>query len=377
MSLSLPKQPTQDAINILRLLKNHHNVIIIGPPATGKTLIMQEVIHWFTREVKKGPGYDPKSPNPFPNEVGDYAEYMPSHEMTNRGAWVITFHQGTKYRDFVSGFMPSVGKDEQTFKHVKGPLFEAADFADQKDTAALVAVDEINRGPAVAIFGDLITGIESDKRKLPNGEIGPYTSSIRVLDLSGNIVNRSLSHHLYILAAMNEADTSVEPLDVAFRRRFMRYQLLPDEIKIRRYLASEGEDPDLPQEPAEAHHVYRAVIQAWSKVNARIELARGREFQLGHGVLMDPSFKEVPSDLPGALDYTSTVWNKIFAHISEVFFGDMKGIASVVSAGAADNPYSLEETFFGDSPVSRLVGPEVATPDNVYGIVFAIARSDE
>ena len=43
----------------------------------------------------------------------------------------------------------------------------AAEYALQPDSAALVVIDEINRGPAVQVFGSAIVGIERSKRKGP------------------------------------------------------------------------------------------------------------------------------------------------------------------------------------------------------------------
>ncbi|MFW8194369.1 ATPase, partial [Klebsiella pneumoniae] len=77
------------------------------------------------------------------------------------------------------------------------------------------------------------------------------TQFFEILDpISGNVIEYALPHDLYILAAMNQADASVEPLDVAFLRRWEPLRLEPDESILRAYygLGTKNIDalPDLP-----------------------------------------------------------------------------------------------------------------------------------
>src|SRR5690606_2968959 len=80
------------------------------------------------------------------------ADWLPSKERSKRATWSITFHQGTKYRDFVVGLVPALSQGTAGFIRQKGILLEAAEHAMNSDSASLLLIDEINRGPAVAIF---------------------------------------------------------------------------------------------------------------------------------------------------------------------------------------------------------------------------------
>ena len=258
------------------------------------------------------------------------------------------------------------------FKVVHGPLYLAAKHASGTNGATLVVVDEINRGPAVAIFGDSITAIERDKRMRADGQLGPLTERFRTLDASGNPEEVAVPHHLYLLAAMNEADTSVEPLDVAFRRRWQLFRLLPDEKLLRDFLGLPANPQPLPGDVGNADDLLEAAVQAWRAVNERIALGRGEEFEIGHGIFMDN--EGAPKDLTGAPTFVTEVWKRIHAHAAEVFFGDTRGLAFVIGAGAG-KPYNLQERVFADNPVPVLKAPDAVNAENIYAVLLAASTA--
>jgi 5-methylcytosine-specific restriction protein B len=270
--------------------------------------------------------------------------------------------------------MPSTGKTGNSFVVTHGPLYEAAVHGAKNDAAALVIIDEINRGPAVATFGDSITAIERDKRLGPDGKPTGMTYRFNVLEGDGKWMDLALPHHLYLLAAMNEADTSIEPLDVAFRRRWEPYRLRVDGAVLRAYFGLPAPSRGLAATPQGSSDVYEVLVQAWGAVNERIELGRGREFQIGHGILMELPVGSIPKDAEGALAFAAQAWTRLFAHVAEVFFGDSRGLANVLGARAEGTAYKLIETYFADSLVTRLDGPDSPSAAEIYGILTAIAK---
>lgn len=178
---------------------------------------------------------------------------------------------------------------------------------------------------------------------------------------------------------MNQADVSVEPLDVAFLRRWAPVRLEPSPETLREHFGLPAAGGLLPIVPNGVNDVYEAAVQAFEAVNARIALGRGPEFRIGHGVLMVPS-GGVPGTEAGASAHIATAWTFVRNHVEEAFFGDVRGMAIVLNAGRGvdGHPLNLKEETFGDAPRAVLTGPIVTESDSIYALLRAVAaRSAE
>ena len=374
---------SENCKQVLKLLARSRNVLVSGAPGTGKSKLLAEVALAFETAFGLAPAGGPPQLNPMggipiPPAAGVVKD-IPAPTKMDRKVFRTVFHQNSKYRDFLSGITPAVNKTagDPDFTIVKGTLYRASEHAKGANGAALLIIDEINRGPAVQVFGGAIVAIESDKRLASDGAKLAETQFFEMLDpVSGDVIEYALPHDLYILAAMNQADASVEPLDVAFLRRWEPMRLEPDEAALRTFyvLGAKGVNA-LPDVPASVNDALEASVSAWIAVNAQIALGRGPEFQIGHGVLMS-DVKPQTLGLNEALGTLCVGWAKVRAHVEEVFFGDTRGIAAALNAldGPAFNPFKLTETTFADDLRFRFEGPTNFAENNIYAALRAFAN---
>jgi 5-methylcytosine-specific restriction protein B len=338
-----------DALRVLLALRTDKCVLIKGVPASGKSRLLGEVRRLFA-EVSSDALSTPDKPVAIAEGSSVPNEMMPSPNRTDRKVWEAVMNQNTRYKDFWRGTDPHHdGSEGYTLS--EGVLYRANEHAKTDDGAALVTVDELNRGPAVNVFGPSIVAIEADKRASEdNAPIEGQTAGFELKTVAGSFESYWLSPHLYIVCAQNNADTSVEAIDTAFLRRFVPIELGPDESVLTEHFGLADLDGELPDAPASADDVYRAAVRAWRNVNRKLAIGASPDFRIGHGALMNPN-QDTPHDNPqNALDYVRRGWARVDQHISEVFYGKPDHIAEAywVDEGGASHPYKLTAVAFGD-----------------------------
>jgi len=242
-----------------------------------------------------------------------------------------TFHQSFSYEDFIEGIKPVMeeGKESVSYQ-IENGIFKDLCLKAQSDPENRYAIfiDEINRGNVSAIFGELITLIEPDKRIGAVNELKvklPYSK--REFGVPKNVD---------IIGTMNTADRSVEALDTALRRRFSFVEMQPNPSVL---LDSEYQDVDL-----------KRLLET---INQRIEVLVDKDHQIGHSYFIGIQNLE---------DLKQTFKDKIIPLLEEYFYGDFGKIGLVLGGSfiyqeenKAKFPknFTYENDFLEDKKVYR------------------------
>lgn len=374
---------SKEALEVLKSLKRKKNVLISGSPGTGKSRLLAEVASAFKESLQTPVGkplHVPNSPIPLPRAIttqgNDLVRFLPGEDRTDREVFRTVFHQNSKYKDFLTGIVPILDGKSTGFTVCEGTLYRASEHAKKQNGASLLIIDEINRGPAVQVFGGSIVGIEPEKRLNCDNNATLNTQFFEILDPKTNqIIEYALPEHLYILAAMNQADASIAPLDVAFLRRWAPYRLQPNfEALYKRYKLTIDLN-DLPEYPTDVQHIYGAAIKACKVINERIKKGRSPEFQIGQGIFFSTPYSEV-DEIKEAANEMIEVWQQIYSHVEEIYFGNVKGIAHILNITEDGDVLQLEEQFTISERSAWIEGLDSINEDNIYALFKQIMDED-
>lgn len=128
------------------------------------------------------------------------------------------FHPDMQNSDFFGSLKPKMVNEKVAYAFSPGPFSNALRQAYEKpDQHHYLVIEELNRAPAAAVFGELFQLLDRDD----SGE-SRYEVDVPSEDAEGWFGRRKLKlpANLSILATMNSADQGVFPLDTAFRRRW-------------------------------------------------------------------------------------------------------------------------------------------------------------
>ena len=129
------------------------------------------------------------------------------------------FHPDFTYSDFVGQILPRVDDGHIEYRFEPGPFTRILKKAvDLPDETFYLVVEEINRGNAPAIFGDIFQLLDRDESGI--SEYGVSNENIAGYVYGDTTVKIRIPKNLYVLATMNTSDQNVFTLDTAFKRRW-------------------------------------------------------------------------------------------------------------------------------------------------------------
>lgn len=297
------------AFETIRVLRRFRNVVLEGPPGTGKSHVISAVAEAWQQQTGRPLGGN------------------------GRGRYAITLHPNTTYEEFVEGLR----YDDSTASFVRrdGFLREIINDALENPQADyLVLIDELNRANVPKVFGDLLLTMETSKRSTWNGT--HWNGGMEVtLPYSGSLF--SVPSNIYLLGTMNTSDRSIAPLDSALRRRFgfVRVEPLSGDALRNHIVETDGQ-------PA-ADRVARSIDQL-TNLNEALRRCLGPNAMLGHSYLFNVEATK------GTLADPNDPLAKVREAVAARSVADVLWLEARVLDGGSHNQLNLPDV---DSPSGR------------------------
>jgi 5-methylcytosine-specific restriction protein B len=212
--------------------------------------------------------------------------------------WAVLKEMASKKTQGQKKNEPTAPTWEQKASRVSDLDWSEVDPDAQSVQPYVLIIDEINRGNIPAIFGELITLIEEDKRA------GREEGLSLTLPYSKETFH--VPANLYIVGTMNTADRSIEALDAALRRRFSFEPLYPQTEK----LVENIDDVNI-----------RAILE---KINNRLERLLDRDHTIGHAFFIGAKSID---------DLSAAFKSKVIPQLQEYFYGDFRKLGMILGKG--------------------------------------------
>lgn len=150
----------------------------------------------------------------------------------------VVFHPDYTYSDFVGQILPRIIKKEGESEGKLRYVFEPGPFTkmlkkahEDPDNMYYLVIEEINRGNAPAIFGDIFQLLDRNDDGSGKYHISNYDMAKVVYGDEHEDEIIKMPANLTLLATMNTSDQNVFTLDTAFQRRWEMHLIKNDVYK--------------------------------------------------------------------------------------------------------------------------------------------------
>lgn len=149
----------------------------------------------------------------------------------------VVFHADYQNADFVGSIKPAIrGEDSASYVFEKGPFTEALiDALSHPDSPVVLLIEELNRGNAASIFGEIFQLLDRSSNgnsKFPIRITGSLLEAFKGIEAINTTKKLSLPSNFFIIGTMNTSDQAVFPLDTAFKRRWTMKHMPIDWTKL-------------------------------------------------------------------------------------------------------------------------------------------------